>query len=174
MVELVDVFPTVASLAGLASIHHCPFPSFKTDLCTEGSNLARLLGLHEQIVDHEAYAFSQYPRPNDTIRDDSDLPSLANITVMGYSVRSTDFRFTQWVGFDSSRFRANLTDVHAGELYILSQDPNEDNNVYYEQDHAKASTLKLGTWHTWTESLKEHVTYLREALRRKTDPVVTF
>ncbi|KAF4094196.1 hypothetical protein AMELA_G00010740 [Ameiurus melas] len=168
MVELVDVFPTVASLAGLASVHHCPFPSFKTDLCTEGSNLARLLRRREQVANHEAYAFSQYPRPTDTIRDDSDLPSLANITVMGYSVRSIDFRFTQWVGFDSTLFHANLTDVHAGELYILSVDPNEDDNVYYEH-RAKASTLTLGTRHPWTESLKEHVTYIREVLRRKTD-----
>ena len=24
----------------------------------------------------------------------------------------------------------NITDVHAGELYILSEDPGEDNNVY--------------------------------------------
>ncbi|XP_053091517.1 iduronate 2-sulfatase isoform X2 [Pangasianodon hypophthalmus] len=166
VVELVDVFPTVASLAGLASIHHCQFPSFKTDLCTEGSNLAHLLGRHERVANHQAYAFSQYPRPSDTIRDDSDLPSLANITIMGYSARSTDFRFTLWVGFDSSCFCANLSDVHAGELYILSQDPNEDNNIYYEQDHAKAVMLKLGIRHPWTESLKEHMTYFREALKR--------
>ncbi|XP_027010497.1 iduronate 2-sulfatase [Tachysurus fulvidraco] len=167
MVELVDVFPTLVSLVGLATIHHCQLPSFKIDLCTEGSNLVHLLGRHEHRANHEAYAFSQYPRPCDYIRDDSDLPSLANITVMGYSARTTDFRFTLWVGFDPSRFYANLSDVHAGELYILSQDPNEDNNIYYEQNHAKAGMLKLSMWHSWTESLKEHTTYFRETLKKK-------
>lgn len=167
VVELVDVFPTMASLAGLASIHHCPFPSFKTDLCTEGSNIMHLLGHHERIADHEAYAFSQYPRPSDTIQDDSDLPSLANITIMGYSARCSDFRFTLWVGFDSSRFYANLSDVHAGELYVLSQDPNEDNNIYYEQDRTKLVTLKLCMQYPWTESLKKHAVCFTEALKRK-------
>lgn len=167
MVELVDVFPTVASLAGLACIPRCPVPSFKTDLCTEGSNKAHLIGHHEWITSYEAYAFSQYPRPGDTIRDDSDLPSLVNITVMGYSARCTEFRFTLWVGFDSSHFYANLSDVHAGELYILSQDPYEDNNVYYEQAHAKMVTLELGTRYLWTESLRELMMYFREALKGK-------
>lgn len=167
VVELVDVFPTLASLAGLPSVHHCPFPSFKTELCTEGSNLAHILGRHERIANHQAYAFSQYPRPSDTIREDSDLPSLANITVMGYSARCTDFRFTLWVGFNSSRFYANLTDVHAGELYILSQDPNEDNNIFYEADNAKLVTLALGVRYSWTESLKEHMMYFRKSLKSK-------
>ncbi|KAK3565035.1 hypothetical protein QTP86_032465 [Hemibagrus guttatus] len=166
VVELVDVFPTLASLAGLAPLHHCQFPSFKIDLCTEGSNLVHLLGRHERTANHETYAFSQYPRPSDTVREDSDLPSLANITVMGYSARTTDFHFTLWVGFDSSRFYANLSDVHAGELYILSEDPNEDNNIYYEQDHAKATMLKLGVQHPWTESLKEHMLYFRKILKK--------
>lgn len=26
--------------------------------------------------------------------------------------------------------QVNVTDVHAGELYMLAEDPNEDNNVY--------------------------------------------
>ncbi|XP_060783362.1 iduronate 2-sulfatase isoform X2 [Neoarius graeffei] len=167
VVELVDVFPTVASLAGLASLPKCHSPSFKTDLCTEGSNRAHLLGHYESDANDEAYAFSQYPRPSDTIQDDSDLPSLANITVMGYSARSAEFHFTLWVGFDSSRFYANLSDVHAGELYILSQDPNEDDNIYDQQVHAKLLMLKLCMQHSWMESLKENMMYFREVLKRK-------
>lgn len=166
VVELVDVFPTLVSLAGLAPLHHCQSPSFKIDLCTEGSNLVHLLGRHEHTPNHEMYAFSQYPRPSDTIQEDSDLPSLANITVMGYSARTTDFRFTLWVGFDSSRFYANLSDVHAGELYVLSEDPNEDNNLYVEQDPTKVTMLKLGVRHPWMENLKELMLYLRKTLKK--------
>lgn len=167
MVELVDAFPTTVSLAGLASVHHCPLPSFKTDLCTEGSNVAHLLGRHERNANPESYAFSQYPRPSDAVREDSDLPSLADITVMGYSVRCRDFRFTLWVSFDSARFYANLSDVHAGELYVLSQDPNEDNNIYYDQYHARVAMLKLREQYPWTESLKQHVVYFRGALKTR-------
>lgn len=162
VVELVDVFPTVASLAGLAPLRRCPFPSFEVVLCTEGSNLARLLGRRERAANHEAYAFTQYPRPGDAVRGDSDLPSLANISVMGYTARTADFRLTLWVGFDPSRFYANMSDVHAGEIYVLSQDPGEDDNLY--DGRAAASTT--GARQPWTESLRARVEFFKETLEK--------
>lgn len=78
---------------------------------------------------------------------------------MGYSLRSWNYRFTLWLGFNPNTFQVveshtflrcswvcvgyvedlfklifliqvNVTDVHAGELYMMADDPGEDHNVY--------------------------------------------
>ncbi|XP_052429877.1 iduronate 2-sulfatase [Carassius gibelio] len=166
VVELVDVFPTLSNLAGLRPVHHCPPSSFKIELCTEGSNLAHLIRNSERELNREAYSYSQYPRPSDSIQENSDLPDLADIRIMGYSIRSSDYRYTLWVGFDPVRCQPNMTDIHAGEMYLLAEDPGEDNNVFDE--FAQASVLcKLGVLPSWTESLKHHVMYLSSGLKSK-------
>nr|ABK59973.1 iduronate 2-sulfatase [Danio rerio] len=165
VVELLDVFPTLANLAGLPSVHHCPSPSFKMDLCTEGSNLANLIR-NPKHLNREAYSFSQYPRPSDSIQENSDLPNLADIRIMGYSIRSNDYRYTLWVGFDPLHCKPNMTEIHAGELYILTEDPGQDNNLFDEFGHA-ALLNKFGTMPSWTESLKQHMMYFSSGLKSK-------
>ncbi|XP_061582393.1 iduronate 2-sulfatase [Cololabis saira] len=135
VVELVDVFPTVSTLAGLHTPHHCPQPSLQVELCTEGKNLAHTFVHQERGRNGELVAFSQYPRPADTPQENSDLPDLKDIKVMGYSMRNWDYRYTLWLGFDPSSFQVNLSDVHGGELYMLEDDPGEDNNVYSDFNH---------------------------------------
>ncbi|XP_056457040.1 iduronate 2-sulfatase [Gadus chalcogrammus] len=137
VVELVDVFPTVSYMAGLDAPDRCPLVSFKEELCTEGDNLAYTFGRLERGKDDEDIAFSQYPRPADVPQVNSDLPLLANIKVMGYSLRSWDYRYTLWLGFDPNTFKANVTDVHAGELYMLADDPLQDHNLYRRSDHQR-------------------------------------
>ncbi len=166
MVELVDVFPTLSNLAGLLPLHHCPSSSFKIELCTEGSNRANLIRNPEIELKREAYSFSQYPRPSDSIQENSDLPNLADIRIMGYSIRSIDYRYTVWVGFDPIRCQPNMTDIHAGEMYLLAEDPGEDNNMFDELYHATV-LRKLGMLPSWTESLKHHIMYLSSGLKSK-------
>uniref|UniRef100_A0A8C1M0L2 Iduronate 2-sulfatase n=1 Tax=Cyprinus carpio TaxID=7962 RepID=A0A8C1M0L2_CYPCA len=166
VVELVDVFPTLSNLAGLRPLRRCPSSSFKIELCTEGSNLANLIRNQERELNREAYSYSQYPRPSDSIQENSDLPDLADIRIMGYSIRSNDYRYTLWVGFDPIRCQPNMTDIHAGEMYLLAEDPGEDNNVFDEFDHASV-LHKLGVLPSWTESLKHHVIYLSSGLKSK-------
>ncbi|KAM6924014.1 iduronate 2-sulfatase [Xenentodon cancila] len=149
MVELVDIFPTVSSLAGLKTPVHCPESSFQVELCTEGRNLAHSFGITERGKNAELMAFSQYPRPADTPQENSDLPDLKDIKVMGYSLRNWDYRFTLWLGFNPSTFQVNLSDVHAGELYMLADDPGEDSNIYSQSNHCvlmrKMDTLPYNT-----------------------------
>uniref|UniRef100_A0A8C1A4Y5 Iduronate 2-sulfatase n=1 Tax=Cyprinus carpio carpio TaxID=630221 RepID=A0A8C1A4Y5_CYPCA len=166
VVELVDVFPTLSNLAGLRPLRRCPSSSFKIELCTEGSNLANLIRNQERELNREAFSYSQYPRPSDSIQENSDLPDLADIRIMGYSIRSNDYRYTLWVGFDPIRCQPNMTDIHAGEMYLLAEDPGEDNNVFDEFDHASV-LHKLGVLPSWTESLKHHVIYLSSGLKSK-------
>ncbi|XP_068423168.1 iduronate 2-sulfatase isoform X2 [Clinocottus analis] len=106
VVELLDVFPTVSYLAGLKKPKACPDHSFQVELCTEGNSLAAAF-LHrgKERRSAEALSFSQYPRPADTPQENSDLPDLKDITVMGYSLRCWDYRYTLWLGFNPKSFQ---------------------------------------------------------------------
>lgn len=135
--ELVSLFPTLAGLAGLRVPPRCPVPSFHVELCREGQSLGKHFRLHALEEDpalhgdpRESIAYSQYPRPADSPQWNSDKPSLKDIKVMGYSIRTIDYRFTVWVGFSPHEFLANFSDVHAGELYFVDSDPLQDHNVY--------------------------------------------
>ncbi|XP_020656679.3 iduronate 2-sulfatase isoform X1 [Pogona vitticeps] len=139
MVELVSLFATLAELAGLSVPSPCPHPSFQVVLCTEGKSLVRYFpslrepqenGRNEDNDFDPPVAFSQYPRPGDTPEWNSDLPALNDIRVMGYSIRTPDYRCTMWFGFDPSNFTVNLKVVHGGELYFEATDPNQDHNMY--------------------------------------------
>ncbi|RXM94905.1 Iduronate 2-sulfatase [Acipenser ruthenus] len=136
VVELVDLFATVSELAGLTVPPPCPDSSFHVELCTEGFSLGDTFGASELKINSEAIAYSQYPRPTDLPQHDSDLPLLRDIRVMGYSIRSCDYRYTEWVGFDPATFRAHFQDVHAGELYFVATDPNQDKNLYNITEYA--------------------------------------
>ncbi|KAK7921767.1 hypothetical protein WMY93_008669 [Mugilogobius chulae] len=85
LVELLDVFPTLAHLSGLKVPQPCPEVSFRVELCREGQNRANDFIHRETKVDKEQIAFSQYPRPSDTPQENSDLPDLRDIRIMGYS-----------------------------------------------------------------------------------------
>ncbi|CAN9514690.1 unnamed protein product [Ophioblennius macclurei] len=135
MVELVDIFPTISTLVGLRAPWPCPEVSLKVELCTEGDNLAYTFRHREKRPNKELMAFSQYPRPADEPQPNSDLPFLEDIKIMGYSMRTWDYRYTLWVGFDPSVFQPNMSDIHAGELYMLADDPGEDTNVYSSLEH---------------------------------------
>ncbi|TKS72722.1 Iduronate 2-sulfatase [Collichthys lucidus] len=148
MVELVDVFPTVSYMAGIRAPRPCPDVSLQEELCTEGENLAYTFRHKEKTPDAEAVSFSQYPRPADTPQVDSDLPDLKDIKVMGYSLRTWDYRYTLWLGFNPKTFQVNVSDVHAGELYMLADDPGQDKNIYSGLDHSVMMRKMAGLPHT--------------------------
>jgi iduronate 2-sulfatase len=75
LVEFVDIYPTLAELAGL------PLPKH-----LEGASLVPVLRSPTKAV--KSAAFSQYPRPNQGQR------------LMGYSMRTDRYRFTRWVQRD--------------------------------------------------------------------------
>ncbi|KAM6151070.1 iduronate 2-sulfatase [Rhynchocyon petersi] len=137
LVELVSLFPTLSGLVGLQVPPRCPVPSFHVELCREGQNLLKHFQVYDSEEDsdlhgnpREAIAYSQYPRPADSPQWNSDKPNLKDIKIMGYSIRTIDYRYTVWVGFNPEEFVANFSDVHAGELYFVDSDPLQDHNVY--------------------------------------------
>ncbi|KAL3972632.1 receptor-type tyrosine-protein phosphatase C [Sarotherodon galilaeus] len=137
LVELVDVFPTVSYLAGLKVPVQCPDISFQVELCTEGENRAYAAPQGQSERTPEDVAFSQYPRPADTPQENSDLPDLKDIKIMGYSLRTWDYRYTLWLGFNPKTFQVNVSDVHAGELYMSADDPGQDKNIFNNSDYSE-------------------------------------
>ncbi|CAJ1057922.1 iduronate 2-sulfatase isoform X2 [Xyrichtys novacula] len=169
VVELVDVFPTTSYLAGLRAPEPCPDVSFQRDLCTEGDNLAYTFRHRERGEDEEAISFSQYPRPADTPQVNSDLPDLQDIKIMGYSLRSWDYRYTLWLGFNPNTFQVNISDVHAGELYMLADDPGQDNNIYSSSDHSglQRKMARIPYTVNLQTRMRLQLLYLRAGTKRK-------
>ncbi|XP_063046596.1 iduronate 2-sulfatase [Engraulis encrasicolus] len=174
VVELVDIFPTISYLAGLRTPESCPHPANHIHLCTEGENRAYTFYRPEHYISEEEMAFSQCPRPGDTPQFNSDQPHFKDVRVLGYSIRSSQYRYTLWVGFQPDRFYANMSDVHAGELYLLDEDPDQDHNLYglkgYEMfSHGHMGKQSSVTRLQWTDVLRLHMTCLDQHGLRKAD-----
>ncbi|XP_040075856.2 iduronate 2-sulfatase [Ixodes scapularis] len=120
-VSLLDLFPTLASLAGLPVPPDCGSPGASTETCTDGVNLDDAVRRHQVLT--------QYPRPSVEPQTNSDQPDAEDIRFMGYSVLSVDYRYTEWLGFNATTAYRNWTDLVARELYDLRKDPREDRNV---------------------------------------------
>jgi iduronate 2-sulfatase len=100
-VEFVDVYPTLAELAGLPLPKHLEGLSFKPLI-------------DEPNRPWKQAAFSQYPR---------NTGKTGAGQLMGYSMRTERYRFTVWVG------RGDHTKVDAIELYDELNDPQENTNI---------------------------------------------
>ncbi len=93
LTEFVDIYPTLCELAGLPLPQHL-----------EGLSMVPLL--HDPNRKWKRAAFSQYPRGS----------------VMGYSMRTDRYRYTEWKDMKSGK-------VTACELYDHENDPQENTNV---------------------------------------------
>ena len=118
-VELIDVFPTLADLAGSGAPHD------KLD----GVSLAPLFeaaghaGRTALETSSTRAAFSQYERCNRTTGvpewEDNSCGDKATIDkhFMGYSIRTTAWRYTAWVDWGAKKDKRFWSHVHATELY---------------------------------------------------------
>lgn len=134
LVEAVDLFATLSELAGLEVPPICPPVSSRVLLCTEGSSLVPVIqnvtgSLNDGPLKWKSAVFSQYSRPSDHIQHNSDLPDLADIRIMGYTMRTDQHRYTEWVAYDPKTFTADWSHVYARELYVHTTDPDENYNV---------------------------------------------
>jgi len=100
LVEFVDIYPTLAELAGLEIPKHC-----------EGTSVVPLM--KDPKRKWKAAVFSQYPRGR----------------MMGYSMRTGRWRYTQWRERRSGR-------TIASELYDHKNDPGETVNVADNAEHS--------------------------------------
>lgn len=128
-VELLDIFPTLVDLSGLSdNIPKCNHMD-KSLLCFEGKSLKRLMTGDSNIFGNY-FALSQYPRPSVYPQKNSDKPRLKDIQIMGYSIRSKRYRYTEWVSFNNTLFTIDWNITYGLELYDHIIDPEESNNLY--------------------------------------------
>ena len=113
LVEFVDVYPTLADCAGL------PVPEQ-----VEGVSLKPLLDAPQRPW--KKAAFSQFPRP---------WSYVGRPAVMGYSLRTANWRYTEWQDF-------NTGEALDCELYDHNEDRAELHNL--ARDAAKADVM---AWH---------------------------
>jgi len=104
LAELLDIYPTLCDLAGLPTPDH-----------VQGTSIAQLM--HDPELDLHEVAVSQYTRPG----------------TMGHSVRTRDFRYTEWRKLDGGEF------IHRA-LYDLREHPIEQVNVVDKKELADVVT----------------------------------
>jgi len=142
LVEFVDIFPALVEATGFQSLDICPKISNTSLLCTEGSSLMPLLQDPES-PEWKSSVFWQYPRggyfPDSHVRK-----------VMGYSIRTPEWRYTEWVGIKYKGNNNYSPDWHIQkakpELYSVLNDPQENFNVAEKPENAEvveSLSLKL-------------------------------
>ena len=113
LVEFVDIYPTLAELCDLPLPQHL-----------DGSSMLPLLT--QQGAKHIQYAFSQFPRH----------------AVMGYAVRSAQFRYVEWRDFKTGALKAR-------ELYDSEHMENEnivEDLTYAEVVDTLSKALQTGVF----------------------------
>jgi iduronate 2-sulfatase len=109
LTEFVDIYPTLAELCGIPLPQHL-----------EGMSLVPLM--NDPQTPWKRAAFSQYPRGGN---------------VMGYSMRTDRYRYTEWI-------RAG-EEVVARELYDHQEDPGENVNIADAAENAE-TVQQLSQW----------------------------
>lgn len=123
LVELVDLYPTLADVCGLEP---------PADL--DGISMKLLLA--EPGREWKQAVFSQYPRDRTSHRHRS------HGDIMGYAVRTERYRYVEWRDWQTKN-------VIARELYDHASDPHESQNIAQQTEHTKtvsrlAEMLKRG------------------------------
>ncbi|MEY4938455.1 MAG: hypothetical protein RIQ93_190 [Verrucomicrobiota bacterium] len=118
IVEFVDVYPTLAELAGLPLPGHLEGLSFKPLL-------------DDPQRPWKKAAFSQYPR---------NAGNSGAGPLMGYSMRTERYRFTVWVARDDH------SKVDAVELYDQETDPQENTNIAQAPANAALVAQLMAQW----------------------------
>ncbi|HBC89484.1 MAG TPA: iduronate sulfatase [Lentisphaeria bacterium] len=126
LVEFVDIYPTLSELCGLPLPQHL-----------EGTSFVPLLEKPE--APWKNAAFSQFPRKGGK--------------VMGYTMKTADFRYTEWKEKETGK-------VLARELYDHRKDYAENNNVSGEQEYSEnvrqlGEMMKAGWKSAMPEGMKK-------------------
>lgn len=177
LVESVDLYPTIASLAGL-----------ETPTDVDGTDLTPLMaaarthaatgggGEQPPSVHGKQAVYSEYPRCYHNVStpwDDSTScvhTARTNFSAMGYSVRTALWRYTIWLHWDGARLQGDFSRApvavelygHAGDTEA-DMDAYENANVAAEPKHKATleSMYALAQAH-WDGKAKEELARVRE------------
>jgi arylsulfatase A-like enzyme len=123
--EFIDIFPTLCDLTGTSIPSHL-----------DGKSLVSMMKDPKASV--KDFAVSQYPRTRNKL--DTERLGWSDGQFMGYSIRTTQYRYTIWL---KNNFRSNQPFskdlVVASELYDYEKDPDETVNVVDEKEYDAVS-----------------------------------
>ncbi|KAK6172188.1 hypothetical protein SNE40_015904 [Patella caerulea] len=126
LTEFVDLFPTLVEAAELEPLPLCPENSDQIGLCREGTSLMPLM--RDPTMEWKEAVFSQYPR------------SKNGLSIMGYSIRTDQYRYTEWPGFSGPpAYKPEWETMFGAELYDHNSDPEEN---YNRADDPKYATIR--------------------------------
>ena len=151
LVEHVDLFPTLVDAAGLPELELCPEEGFEDVLaCREGSSLMPLIRNEDHIIWKDR-VFTQTSRPPESIT-----------TVMGHSMTTKRYRYTEWVGttrHGQDNLEFHWDDIKGVELYDHTVDPEENINMVDDPGYMDVvKELKAQLRAGWREALPQEVT----------------
>ena len=138
LVELIDIFPSLAELAGLKVPPLCPENNTDILACVEGTSVAPLLKDPKQ--EWKKAAFSQYPRPESGLTSIPNKPPFEirnhEEDVMGYAMRVDLWRFVEWYSFNRTSATPDFNTIWGTELYnhTLTTEVFNDDNVNLAAD----------------------------------------
>lgn len=146
LVEFVDLFPTLVEAAGLKQLPLCPEDSTNVSLCREGMSLFPLIT--RQKGSWKNATFSQYPR------------MVNGTSVMGYTMRTDQYRYTEWVKFNGPPMYGPKWSQNFGtELYDHAKDPEENVNRARDSGYSVIATrlsyLLHAGWRTALPSIEK-------------------
>jgi arylsulfatase A-like enzyme len=124
LTEFVDVFPTICDLAGVAIPKNL-----------DGKSLKPLM-LNNKSKGKE-YSISQYPRKLKKL--EMIKKGYADSKMMGYSLRTDQYRYTIWMNNFTSKDTFNESQVYASEMYDYVKDPLEKVNVVNDKNYTSIS-----------------------------------
>jgi len=122
MTEFVDVFPTLCELA-----------VGKVPTYLDGKSLVPVMKNNKVSV--KEYAMSQYPRKMDKADINKTVDGKGKL--MGYSMRTEQYRYTVWLKNFTSDQVYSADKVYTKELYDYVKDPLEKVNVSEDKKYAE-------------------------------------
>jgi iduronate 2-sulfatase len=128
IIETVDIYPTLCDLAGLEMPDHLQGSSFKKVL-------------ESKSAEWDEVAFSQYPRSSRIHGQPAEL--------MGYSMRTPQYRITRWIDRDTGEtMETEIYDHRGADLEMINlaareehrdllQRLNKELEAQYQKEHGK-------------------------------------
>ena len=161
LTEFVDLFPTLVEAAGLEQLDLCPEDSSDVQLCREGESLIPLITNPDPSSNEwKNAAFSQIK----TTHRSGDV-------VMGYSMRTDRYRYTEWVYFNETENEPDWSvALYGTELYDHEIDQYENDNKANDASYAGtvsqlSQQLRMGWRNALPEvSVRSRVTRLLDRL----------
>lgn len=125
--EHVDIFPTICDLAGL-----------QIPKQLQGVSLKPIMQNNNASV--KDFSMSQYPRK--LSKDEITKAGYNSNKIMGYSLRTSKYRFTIWMSDFNTNDVFSANKIYAQEMYDYTKDPLEKVNIF-KDDNYKSTAKEM-------------------------------